>query len=94
MKSVMPYNFPNICYTCKANCKTDVHHIFQGSNHDAADRFGLTCNLCRICHNRAHIFPKQFEEKYHLKSRAQFAAMSKYHWNIDELRKLFRKDYR
>lgn len=93
-KSIMPFNRKGHCYTCGANCKTDVHHVFQGSNRSAATKYGLLVDLCRVCHERAHRHPKEFEETHHLKTRAQCVAMNHYHWDISTWRELFRKDYR
>lgn len=57
-KSIMPFNIKGRCYICKANCPTETHHIFQGSNRQACDDLGLTVDICRICHERAHKYPK------------------------------------
>ena len=89
----MPFNVKGRCYICGANCRTDEHHIFQGSNRAAAEQHGLKVDICRVCHERAHRHPKEFEEAYHLKQRAQRAAMSHHGWTIAEWRELFRKDY-
>ena len=91
MKSIMPFDVIGRCYICKANCHTDTHHIFQGSNRQASDKYGLTIQVCRVCHRRIHQTPKPFE---YLKSEAQIRAMEKYKLTIEEWRKLFRKDYR
>lgn len=93
-KSIMPFNIKGRCYICKANCSTETHHIFQGSNRQACDDLGLTVEICRICHERAHKYPKEFEQKYHLKSNAQKIAMITRGLSIDQWRELFRKDYR
>lgn len=92
-RSIMPYNIKGRCYICHANCHTDEHHIFEGANRQASDKYRLTVFLCRVCHRRAHEYPKEFEEKYHLKRSAQIVAMTKYRWTIDDFRKHFRKDY-
>ena len=94
MKNIMPFNVYGRCYICKAECHTDEHHIFEGANRSASDRYGLTVYLCRVCHRRAHEQPELFENKYKLKRRAQLSAMSKYGWSVDEFRTYFRKDYR
>lgn len=93
-KSIMPFNAKGRCYICKANCETDTHHIFQGSNRAKCDEMGLTIEICRVCHKRAHEHPKEFEQKYHLKSAAQTIAMLKFNITIEEWRTMFRKDYR
>ena len=93
-KSVLPFNVKGRCYICHAQCETDEHHIFEGANRKASDKYGLTVYLCRVCHRRAHDFPKEFEEKYHLKRMTQTAAMVRYGWDIKQWRRLFRKDYR
>lgn len=92
--SIMQFNIKGRCYICHANCSTDEHHIFEGSNRAASDKYGLTVYLCRICHQRAHEYPREFEGMYHLKSRAQTLAMSSYRWTVDDWRRIFRKDYR
>lgn len=94
MKSIMPFNVKGRCYICHASCRTDEHHIFEGSNRQASELYGLKVDICRICHERGHRHPKEFEETYKLKSRAQLVAMEHYGWDVDEWRGLFRKDYR
>lgn len=93
MKSIMPFDTVGKCYTCGASCHTETHHVFQGANRKESDN-GLTVQLCRVCHARAHQQPEPFEQKHHLKSRAQAVAMDRFDWDIDEWRKHFRKDYR
>ena len=91
-KSIMP-QINGQCYVCKAYCHTDEHHIFQGANRKAADDYGLTVQLCRVCHRRAHEHPEAFEEFTHLKRDAQKIAMEYYGWTVDDFRERFRKDY-
>lgn len=91
-ESILP-TAKGICFVCKAVYPTQEHHIFQGANRSAADRFGLWVNLCPVCHRRAHEHPKEFEKKYHLKQIAQLAAMREYKWTTEQFRELFRKSY-
>lgn len=90
-KSIMPYNLKGVCYICHAHCQTDVHHIFEGSNRKASDDYGLTIDICRVCHRDIHRNPKKYEW---LKEKAQIFAMQYKGWTIDQWRKLFRKNYR
>lgn len=89
-KSIMPFNIKGRCYICKADCPTETHHIFQGSNRKASEDMGLTIECCRICHTRIHRYPKHFDN---LKSNAQRIAMEKNRLTLEEWRELFRKNY-
>lgn len=89
-KSIMPFDIKGRCYICKATCTTETHHIFQGSNRAASDDLGLTIEVCRICHQRIHRYPKHFEK---LKSDAQKVAMDNYGLTLAEWREKFRKSY-
>jgi len=91
--SIMPHNLKGVCYVCKAHCDTQEHHIFEGANRAASERTGLKCDLCPVCHRRAHEHPEAFENLTHLKRDAQRLAMEYYGWTVDDFRERFRKDY-
>lgn len=42
------------CFICWKYGKGDIHHIFGGPNRKLSDEDGLTVNLCRECHMKAH----------------------------------------
>lgn len=81
------------CFICGKYTATDTHHVFQGSNRAASDRYGLTVRLCRKCHAYIHENP-QSETAVKLKDHAQREAMERYGWSLDEWRERFGKDYR
>lgn len=92
MNSIMPMNFKTACYICGATCKTEEHHIFEGSNRKMSEEYGLKINVCRVCHRNIHREPKHFEW---LKEQAQITAMTYHHnMSLDEWRHKFRKNYR
>ena len=81
------------CFICGKYTATDTHHVFQGSNRAASDRYGLTVRLCRKCHAYIHEHT-QSETAVKLKDHAQREAMERYGWSLDEWRERFGKDYR
>ena len=81
------------CFICGKCNASDTHHIFQGSNREASDRYGLTVRLCRDCHAYIHEHP-QSETAVRLKDHAQRAAMDRYVWTLEEWLEKFGKDYR
>ena len=81
------------CFICGKCNASDTHHIFQGSNREASDRYGLTVGLCRECHAYIHEHP-QSDIALALKDQAQSAAMEHYGLSLDEWRAKFGKDYR
>ena len=81
------------CYICGRYTATDTHHVFQGSNRESSDKYGLTVRLCRECHAYIHEHP-QSDVAISLKDRAQRTAMDYYGWSLDEWRSKFGKDYR
>lgn len=42
------------CYICGAYGQVDKHHCLHGIRRKAADKYGLTVNLCRTCHRKLH----------------------------------------
>lgn len=95
-KSIMPFDDEHICYICKRwFSQTEKHHIFGASMRNLSEDYGLTVHLCHRCHNEPPAGVHHNEENNRkLKAAAQSRAMYIYGWNIDEWRRLFRKDYR
>lgn len=81
------------CFLCGKYSATDTHHIFQGSNRVASDKYGLTVRLCRDCHAYIHEHP-QSDIALAMKDKAQRTAMEHYGWSMDDWRSKFGKDYR
>lgn len=42
------------CYLCGRWDYLDRHHVFEGANRDASERYGLVVKICRPCHNMVH----------------------------------------
>lgn len=39
---------------CGAYGNTEEHHIFEGSNRQMSEHYGLKVNVCRRCHTTLH----------------------------------------
>lgn len=74
MRSIIPGGNSEECFLCP-RMATDKHHCLHGIRRKKADEWGLTVNLCRVCHSLLHdkglndLFLEQtaqmvFEEKY------------------------------
>ena len=42
------------CYICGSYQGIQVHHMLHGSMRAKADKYGLTCPLCYMCHTLLH----------------------------------------
>lgn len=78
------------CFICRRHTTTEEHHIFEGANRKASEKFGLKIHVCRCCHHNIHMNPKEYA---YLKASAQYRAMYVYGWTVDDFRALFRKSY-
>lgn len=63
------------CLICGSFGALEVHHMLHGSRRAKADKYGLTCHLCRACHMALHdrglhdlelerMAQQDFEERY------------------------------
>lgn len=52
--SIIQSDKKGICFICSRCGPTEVHHMLHGSRRAAADKYGLTVNLCRDCHAALH----------------------------------------
>lgn len=89
MKSIIDGDQDGICYICGAHGHTEVHHMLHGSRRKAADRYGLTVNLCRRCHMNLH--DKGLHDR-ELEAIAQ-TQFEKHHGH-DEWMEAFGKNYK
>lgn len=78
------------CFMCRRIVPTEEHHIFEGANRKASEKYGLKVYVCRCCHSKIHLKPKEYS---YLKVSGQHRAMYIYGWSVDEFRKRFRKSY-
>lgn len=78
------------CFMCRRITPTEEHHIFEGANRKASEKYGLKIHVCRSCHNKIHMNPKEYA---YLKVSGQHRAMYIYGWTVDEFRRHFRKSY-
>lgn len=80
-----------VCFLCGAYGPTDVHHIFNGHGlRDKSEKYGLTVNLCRGCHEQIHADAYRRKK---LKEYAQRRAMKEFNMSMEEWRELFYKNY-
>lgn len=55
MNSIVQDMTEERCFLCGRTTNLDLHHIMHGvANRRWATKLGLTCWLCRPCHNNAH----------------------------------------
>lgn len=54
MKSIIDGNEDGRCYLCGRFGYTETHHMMHGIRRAAADKYGLTVELCRTCHSNVH----------------------------------------
>lgn len=77
------------CFICHRYTETETHHMHHGSRRKAADKYGLTVNLCHACHMRLH---DQGEHDRELQELAQ-VEFEKTHTHAEWM-KAFGKNYR
>lgn len=77
------------CFICMRCGQTETHHMLHGSRRAAADRYGLTVNLCHDCHIRLH---DKGEYDRELEELAQ-VEFEKSHTHAEWMR-IFGKNYR
>lgn len=74
--------------------RLEVHHIFQGSNRNKSEKYGLTVTLCHSCHNEppygAH-FNKQTAKYLH--RYGQEKCMKEQNWTVEQFVAEFGKNY-
>lgn len=42
------------CFICGRFGAMELHHMLHGTRRAKADKYGLTCHLCRECHQALH----------------------------------------
>jgi hypothetical protein len=86
------------CYICGGNAcgdPLDKHHVFGGALRKKSEKYGLTIYLH---HNKCHIFGAESVHQNaainnELKANAQWVAMKRYGWTVDDFRREFYKNY-
>ncbi|MEE0175020.1 MAG: hypothetical protein U0H79_04445 [Eubacterium sp.] len=87
------------CFLCggsaRYNDPLDKHHVFNASNRNKSEQYGLTVYLH---HNSCHCFGTKSAHKNQqtalsLKRYAQSIAMKRYGWSIDDFIEIFGKNY-
>jgi uncharacterized protein YlaI len=93
--SIIPWA-QDVCIICQRH--NDIcyplqrHEIFHGSLYrERSKNLGLWVHLCPECHRRLHNTTPAMDK--FLKREGQKEAMWRYHWNLDEFRKHFGKNY-
>lgn len=78
----------NKCYICGRYTATETHHMLHGIRRKAADKYGLTCQLCHNCHMNLH--DKGFHD-LELEQEAQRRFEKKY--GHEKFMEVFGKNY-
>lgn len=71
------------CFICAARGRLDTHHVFEGANRSASDKYGVVVKLCRACHTLSdaavHNNTKANKDLKHL---CQIITMRHYGWDL------------
>ena len=78
------------CFSCGRFVETARHEIFGGSRRSASKALGLWVNVCPACHAAIHL-SGNLQDNYH--KQGQMLAEAYYHWNHDDFRRRFYKNY-
>lgn len=78
------------CYRCGCFGDTARHAIFGGSRRKASKELGLWINVCPDCNIAIHSIGI-LQDHYH--KQGQLLAEAYYHWNHDDFRRRFYKNY-
>ena len=81
---------PFRCFSCGRFGETARHEIFGGSRRSASKALGLWVNVCPARHNAIHA-SGELQDRYH--RQGQLLAEVTYHWNHDDFRRRFYKNY-
>lgn len=79
------------CLVCGTTKGLECHHVFYGSRRAAADRYGLTVNLCREHHTGGTGVHNNVPLDRRLKAVAQERFEKLY--SHEEFMRIFGKDY-
>lgn len=83
---------PGVCYICRKQTDTALHHIFYGPKRKMSDENGFTVFLCPDCHQYApHAAHRCREIDLWLRARCQ-RVFEKTH-SRDEFMRLVGKNY-
>ena len=83
------------CFICGKNggyWGLDRHHCFGGSNRKKSEALGL---VVWLCHDECHLNGVHKDAKLNrmVQAKAQKIAMEYYHWDLEEWRSHFGKNY-
>ena len=81
---------PGRCFLCGRMNATDTHHVYGGCRRQTSEKWELTVELCRECHEAVHNYPSK---DLFLKRYCQEYAMKYYNWTIPKWIKEFGKSY-
>lgn len=74
------------CYICGKYDYLQCHHVFEGANRQASERFGLTVNICPTCHRSVHSgWGKEMRDALHVEFQKVF--------ELDHTREEFIKNF-
>lgn len=90
MTSIIQDNWEE-CYLC-GGVATEEHHVFNGPDRKAADKYGLTVHLCPHCHRTApYAAHKDINTKRMLQQIGQ-TAFERRHGH-EEFMRIFGRNY-
>lgn len=78
------------CFRCHRFGDTVRHEIYGGALRSKSKQYGLWVNVCPDCHNAIHVSGIL---QYHYHKQGQLLAEAYYHWNHDDFRRRFYKNY-
>ena len=82
------------CALCGRWGPLERHHVFGGPKRQLSERYGLTVDLCRSCHNEppcgVHFNP---HTRRIIQREAQRRAMREQTWSTEDFVRVFGKNY-
>lgn len=78
------------CYWCGRYAYLQRHHVFEGSNRQNSEKYGLVVNLCPECHRSMHSgHGKEKRQELH----EEFQKVFEMDHSREEFIKIFTKSY-
>ena len=93
MESIIHTKNKELCYVC-GNLASEEHHVFMGKNRKNADKYGLTVNLCPMCH-RTSFYAVHGRDGHLLDKVLKMVGQTKFEelYGHDKFMEVFGKNY-
>jgi 5-methylcytosine-specific restriction endonuclease McrA len=81
------------CYVCGKGGYLEDHHVFNSSNRDHSEKYGLKVNLCPECHRGHNGVHGKNGSKLNLKLKIQFQRLFEKMYGHEKFMEIFKKNY-